>query len=323
MNYAEGTVVGARYRLDQPIGRGRAGIVWMAFDTMLHRTVAAKRVYVDPDLTGEAAEKARQTALYEARQATRVLHAAAVTVYDAVRHEGDVWVVMEYVPCRNMADFLAEHGELTPPQAAYLGRRLGAALATAHAIGITHRSVEPGNVLLCDDGGVKLTDIGLSEPPPDPAFRAPEVAKGAEPAPSSDAFSLGATLFAAVEGVPPFGEDGTGTPVVPQRSGALTGALLKMLRDDPELRPTMQDSVQALKAITKGQEVGVVPPTAPAMPTVPVLPQMVNIPAAPASQPAPRSSTRATPWAGVPRTWLLGGAAAFVVLVVVLLLLLL
>ncbi|WP_255375406.1 serine/threonine-protein kinase [Saccharomonospora sp. CUA-673] len=291
----------------------------MAFDTMLHRTVAAKRVYVDPDATGDAAEEARATALYEARQATRVLHAAAVTVFDAVRHEDDVWVVMEYVPCRNMADFLAEHGELTPQQGAYLGRRLGAALATAHAIGITHRSVEPGNVLLCDDGGVKLTDIGLSAPAPNPAFRAPEVAMGTEPVPSSDAFALGATLFAAVEGTPPFGTDGTGAPVVPQRSGPLTGALLKMLRDDPELRPTMQDTVQALKAVTKGEEVGVVPPTAPAMPAAPALPQVVNVPATPAATPA---AMRTTGPAGIPTRWLLIGAAAVAALIVLLLLLL-
>lgn len=315
MNYVEGTVVGKRYRLDQPIGRGRAGIVWLAFDTMLHRTVAAKRLYVDPTLTGEAAEHARRTALLEARQATRVVHAGAVAVYDAVQYGDDVWAVMEYVPCRNMADFLAEHGELSPQQAAYLGHRLGAALATAHAIGVTHGAVEPGNVLLCDDGGVKLTDVGLSQPPADPAYRAPELARGVEPSPASDGFSLGAMLFAAVEGVPPFGEDGTGTPVVPRRCGALTGALLKLLRDDPDLRPTMQDTVQSLRAITKGREQGLVPPTAPALPTV-VLPQVVTVPPPPPPPTAP-APTRSM------RTWLLaGGAAVLVVIVVVLLLVL-
>ncbi|MCR3719748.1 MULTISPECIES: serine/threonine-protein kinase [Prauserella salsuginis group] len=325
MNYAEGTVVGKRYRLDQPIGRGRAGIVWLAFDTMLHRTVAAKQLYIDPSLTGEAADHARRTALHEARQATRVVHAGAVAVYDAVRYESDVWAIMEYVPCRNMADFLAEHGELTPQQAAYLGHRLGAALATAHAIGVTHRAVEPGNVLLCDDGGVKLTDIGLSQPPADPAYRAPELAKGVEPSPASDGFSLGAMLFAAVEGVPPFGEDGTGTPVVPRRCGALTGALLKLLRDDPELRPTMQDTVQALRAITKGREQGLVPPTAPAMPTVPVLPQVVSVPAPP-PPPAPQrtgSMGAGSMSAGAMRTWLLVGAAAVLLVIVVVLVLVL
>lgn len=308
MNYAEGTVVGKRYRLDQPIGRGRAGIVWLAFDTMLHRTVAAKRLYLDPTLTGEAADQARRTALQEARQATRVVHAGAVAVYDAVQYGDDVWTVMEYVPCRNMADFITEHGELSPQQAAYLGHRLGAALATAHAIGVTHRAVEPGNVLLCDDGGVKLTDVGLSQPAADPAYRAPELAHGVEPSPASDGFSLGAMLFAAVEGVPPFGEDGTGTPVVPRRCGALTGALLKLLRDDPELRPTMQDTVESLRAITKGREAGLVPPTAPALPTV-MLPQVVAVPA----PPPPAESSRA----GSMRLWLLVGAAVVLVAIVV------
>lgn len=314
MNYAEGTVVGKRYRLDQPIGRGRAGIVWLAFDTMLHRTVAAKRLYIDATLTGEDADNARRAALYEARRATRVVDAGAVAVYDAVQSEDDVWAIMEYVPCRNMADFLAEHGELTPQQAAYLGHRLSAALATAHAIGVTHRAVEPGNVLLCDDGGVKLTDVGLSQPLPDPAYRAPEVARGAEPSPASDGFSLGAMLFAAVEGAAPFGEDGTGTPVVPRRCGALTGALLKLLRDDPELRPTMQDTVEALRAVTKGREEGLVPPTAPAMTTAPVLPQVVSVAAA--RSPQTPDGTRST------RTWLLVGAAAVVALVLLLVLVL-
>ncbi|PXY32264.1 serine/threonine-protein kinase [Prauserella muralis] len=278
MNDTEATLVGKRYRLDQPIGRGRAGIVWLAFDTMLHRTVAAKRAYLDPELSPDRAEQAREAALGEGRQATRVLHAGAITVFDAFRDGDDVWLVMEYVPSRNMADFLAEHGQLTPEQAAYLGVQVGSALATAHAIGIVHRAVEPGNILLADDGGVKITDIGITGGTPDPAFQAPEVAKGEPATTASDAFSLGATLFTAVEGEPPFGPDGTGAPVVPSRLDQLSGAVLKMLRDDPDLRPTMADTVAALKAVSKGQQHGFVPPTAPAMPTVPLLPRPPRVP---------------------------------------------
>ncbi|MFC4001474.1 serine/threonine-protein kinase [Prauserella oleivorans] len=311
MKYAEGALVAGRYRLDQPIGRGRAGIVWLAFDTMLHRTVAAKRLYIDPELTGDAAEQARETALNQGRQAMRVQHANAITVYDVFREGADVWLVMEYVPSRNMADFLAEYGQLTPQQAAYLGVQLGSALAAAHAIGVAHRVVEPGNVLLADDGGVKLTDIGIAGPA-DPAYQAPEVAKGEPAMPSADAFSLGATLFTAVEGVPPFGEDGTAAPVVPQHTGTLTGALLKMLRDDPDLRPTMEDTVRALKAITKNQQGGFIPPTAPAMPTVPVLPRPPRVQPPPA--PAP-SALSTSPW-----RWVLIGLGLLVALVVLFLL---
>ncbi|WP_116041333.1 serine/threonine-protein kinase [Amycolatopsis palatopharyngis] len=263
----EGTHVGGRYRLDQPIGRGRAGIVWLANDTRLHRTVAAKRLYVEPGLDPARAEQARAVALQEGRDAIRVVHPNAISVLDALRDGDDVWLVMEYVPSRNMADFLAEHGQLTPEQAAYLGIQLGSALAAAHAVGVPHRVLEPGNVLLADDGGVKITDIGISGGPPDPAYRAPEVTRGEPATAASDAFSLGATLFAAVEGAPPFGSDGTGDQAAPRRAGSLTGALLKLLRTDPGKRPTMADTVTALGAITQGRQQAFVPPTAPAMPT--------------------------------------------------------
>lgn len=294
MNDSEGALVGRRYRLDQPIGHGRAGIVWLAFDTMLHRTVAAKRLYLAADLAGAEADRAREAALGEGRQATRVVHANAISVLDAFRDGTDVWLVMEYVPSRNMADFLDEHGRLTPEQAAYLGIQVGSALASAHAIGVPHRVVEPGNILLADDGGVKITDIGIAGGPPDPAYQAPEVAKGAPATAAADAFSLGATLFAAVEGVPPFGEDGAEKLAEPHHAGPLAPAMVKLLREEADLRPTLSDTVRALKAITRGQEKGFVPPTAPAMPTVPAL-----VPTARSQQTAhqsPQGAQRPSAW---------------------------
>lgn len=298
MKGTEGTLVGRRYRLDQPIGRGRAGIVWLAFDTMLYRTVAAKRLYLPPD---RDPEQARELALREGQRSMKVTHPSAVAVYDALREDDDVWLIMEYVPSRNMADFLSEHGELTPGQAAYLGVALSSALLAAHAAGVPHAALEPGNVLLADDGGVKLTDIGFSLPPPDPAYRAPEVAKGEPATAASDAYSLGATLFTAVEGAPPFGTGGTGDPAVPQRTGPLTGALLKLLRTDPELRPTLTDTISALRAVSKGQQNGFVPPTAPAMPTVPLLPRPPRVPAQPG--PTTAASPQAARKSSLPRSW--------------------
>ncbi|WP_346055086.1 MULTISPECIES: serine/threonine-protein kinase [Amycolatopsis] len=267
----EGAVVGGRYRLDQPIGRGRAGIVWLAYDLLLHRTVAAKRMYIQPGLDPARAEQAIGTALQEGRAATRVLHNCVLTVYDVVRDGSDAWLTMEYVPSRNMADFLTEHGTLTPEQAAYLGSQLASALAAAHRAGVLHRNLEPGNVLLADDGGVKVTDIGITGSGPNPAFRAPEVTRGAPPDPAADVFSLGATLYQAVEGVPPYGEDGTGPLRQPQRAGQLTGALMKLLREDPMSRPTLADSITSFLAITQGRQTAFIPPTAPALPTVPAV----------------------------------------------------
>ncbi|PRX44033.1 serine/threonine protein kinase [Prauserella shujinwangii] len=296
MKDAEGAVVGGRYRLDMPIGRGHAGIVWMALDTLLHRTVAIKRLYLRPGLDPASAERAREAALGEGRAAMRVTHPNAITVYDVFRDGQDVWLVMEYVPSRNMTDFLAEHGTLTPEQAAFLGLQLGSALSVAHALGVPHRVIEPGNVLLADDGGVKITDIGISGAAPDPAYQAPEVLRGEPATPAADAYSLGATLFAAVEGMPPRGDDGRGDLAVPRHSGALTAAVEKLLRDEPDLRPTMNDTVSALRAITKGRRNGFVPPTAPALPTVPLLPRPPGI-VAPQLAPTPtRTRPRVPPW---------------------------
>ncbi|MEU4668922.1 serine/threonine-protein kinase [Amycolatopsis sp. NPDC023774] len=286
---SEGTIVGGRYRLDQPIGRGRAGIVWQAFDTRLFRTVAMKRMYLPVGLPPDRAEQARATVMQEGKDAARVDHASAITVYDVLPDGPDVWLVMEYIPSRGMASFLAEHGRLTPEQAASLGIMLGDAMAAIHAAGIVHRTLEPGTVLLADDGGVKLTDIGITGGGAHPAYRAPEVTRGAPASPAADVFSLGATLYTAVEGVPPFGEDGEGSERPPQNAGVLAGALRKMLRMDPTARPTMADTVAALSAITEGREqTAFIPPTAPAMPTMPVswpLPLQQSGPGQPPGQP--------------------------------------
>ena len=266
---SEGTIVGGRFRLDQPIGRGRAGIVWLAFDTRLFRTVAVKRMYLPVGLPSDRAEQARAQAMQEGKDAARIDHPCAITVFDVLPDGQDVWLVMEWIPSRSMSTFLAEHGRLTPDQAAALGIQLGATLSAIHDAGIVHRTLEPGTVLLADDGGVKLTDIGISGGGPDQAYVAPEVAQGLPPTPASDVFALGATLYTAVEGVPPFGEDGKAAERPAQNSGVLTEALHKMLRSDPLSRPTMADTVRALTAITEGRETAFIPPTAPAMPTVP------------------------------------------------------
>ncbi|WP_134731452.1 serine/threonine-protein kinase [Amycolatopsis nivea] len=267
---SEGSIVGERYRLDQPIGRGRAGIVWLAFDTRLFRTVAVKRMYLPVGLPPDRAEQARAMAMEEGKAAARIDHPCAITVYDVLPDGQDVWLVMEYIPSRGMSVFLAEHGRLTPEQAAFLGIQLGDAMASIHSAGIVHRTLEPNTVLLADDGSVKLTDIGITGGSPHAAYRAPEVTRGAPPSAAADVFSLGATLYTAVEGVPPFGDDGQSPERPPENAGPLAGALQKMLRADPAARPTMDDTVHALKAITVGREqTAFIPPTAPALPTLP------------------------------------------------------
>ncbi|MEU0794601.1 serine/threonine-protein kinase [Amycolatopsis sp. NPDC005961] len=283
---SEGTIVGGRFRLDQPIGRGRAGIVWLAFDTRLFRTVAMKRMYL-PVGAGERAEQARAGAMQEGKDAARIEHPSAIKVFDVLPDGQDVWLVMEYIPSRSMATFLAEHGRLTPDQAAQLGIQLGNALSAIHTAGFVHRTLEPGTVLLADDGGVKLTDIGISGGGPHAAYVAPEVARGLPPTPAADVFSLGATLYTSVEGVPPFGEDGQSSERPAQNAGVLTAALRKMLRPDPTTRPTMADTVRSLSAITEGRETAFIPPTNPGIPPPP--PPPFNPGLAAAAPPMPSS----------------------------------
>lgn len=263
----EGTLIGGRYRLSQPIGRGRSGFVWLAQDTRVQRTVTAKPVA--PSRTNSFAQAANAMALavQHARHATELKHPSAVSVYDVVVDINGAWLIMEYVPSRTMSDFLAGHGKLDPADVIPLGTQLAAALAAAHEIGLLHRAVEPANVLLADDGGVQITDFGTGMMHPDPAYRAPEVSAGGAPTRASDVFSLGATLFYAAEGVTPFGPHGTdpgpplartpgfsGTlsPSSPDPAAELSHVLLRMLSADPALRPTMAGIWQALSTISEG-----------------------------------------------------------------------
>lgn len=264
-------LIGGRYRLSQPIGRGRSGFVWIAQDTRVQRTVTAKPIAPSRASSFALAANAMALAVQHARHATELKHPSAVSVYDVVVDVNGVWLIMEYVPARTMSDFLAGHGKLDPADVVSLGIQLAAALAAAHEIGLLHRAVEPANVLLADDGGVQITDFGTGMMQPDPAYRAPELITGGVPTRASDVFSLGATLFYAVEGVTPFGPHGTdpGPPLTrtPEFSGtlfptaspasstpaaALSHVLLRMLSADPALRPTMPGIWQALKAISDG-----------------------------------------------------------------------
>src|SRR5690606_29287892 len=141
----EGTLIGERYRLTQPIAQGRAGSVWIAQDTRVNRTVVAKPVAL-------RSPQDASFALEQAKHAARLRHRCAVTVYDVLAEGPRVWIVSEYVPSRSMADFLDGHGRLAFADTAMLGTQVSAAVAAAHEIGLLHRAIEPSNVLLADDG---------------------------------------------------------------------------------------------------------------------------------------------------------------------------
>ncbi|HTJ68338.1 MAG TPA: serine/threonine-protein kinase [Actinospica sp.] len=263
--------IAGRYRQISRVGGGAMGVVWRAHDEVLGRTVAVKLLRGSIGLSSSQIEQAHSRARREARIAARLQHPHAVTVHDVVEHEGRPCLVMEYVPSRSLAQILADGEVLEANVVARFGAQVASALIAAHQAGIVHRDIKPGNILLADDGGedgvggvggvAKLTDFGISRAIDDvtltatgemlgtPAYISPEVARGGGADPASDVFSLGATLYAAVEGVPPFGTGPTPMAVVmriangevrrPEQSGALIDTLMWMLSHDPADRPTM------------------------------------------------------------------------------------
>ena len=211
-----GRVIAGRYRLQAPIGRGAMGVVWRARDQLLDRDVAVKEVKIADTLTDQERANAYQRTLREAKTAARLNHPAVVTVYDVAEDEGRPWIVMQLVNAQSLDQVLASSGPLSPRRAAEMGRQLLSALSVAHSAGVMHRDVKPSNVLLGHDDRAVLTDFGIATFQGDPkltqtgmvmgspGFTAPERIRGEDASPASDLWSLGATLFAAVEGHGPF-----------------------------------------------------------------------------------------------------------------------
>ncbi|MQA88235.1 MAG: protein kinase, partial [Streptosporangiales bacterium] len=212
---AGGRLVGGRYRLEEPLGRGGMGIVWRGRDELLGRAVSVKEVLLPPGLSAQEQDVLYRRTLREARAAARLDHPNVVLVYDVVEENGRPWIVMELVRARSLGDVIREDGPLPPHQVAEIGQHVLAALRAAHGAGVLHRDVKPSNVLLADDGRVVLTDFGVAAVEGDatltgsgtllgsPAYIAPERARGARATAASDLWALGATLYAAVEGRPP------------------------------------------------------------------------------------------------------------------------
>ena len=264
-------LIAGRYRLVNRIASGGMGIVWQAWDELLQRPVALKQLRPQPGLSDAETELTSQRAMREARITARLHHQHAVPVYDVVEYDGQPCLIMQYLPSTSLQTIVNDRGPVPPSEAARIGGQVAAALAAAHAAGIVHRDVKPGNVLITEDGSAKITDFGISHALGDttltstgmvtgtPAYLAPEVARGDESDFSSDVFSLGATLYAATEGVPPFGNDQNPMAVLhkvasgqvnpPQHSGPLTPLLQRMLAADPAARPPMIDVAHTLTAL--------------------------------------------------------------------------
>ncbi|GAA0457209.1 hypothetical protein Ade02nite_06230 [Paractinoplanes deccanensis] len=263
-------LVAGRYRLGEPVGAGGMGRVWRARDEMLDRDVAVKE-FVPPEwMSDEERVRLRDRTLREARSAGRLNHPHVVRIYDVVHADGLPWIVMEYVPSRSLHQVIQDDGPYSPATTARIGLAVLDALTAAHRAGVLHRDVKPHNVLIGHDGRVVLTDFGLATFMDDgsvtgpglivgsPQYVSPERARDGTSTPESDLWSLGATLYAAVEGRSPYARENamatlmalaTEEPDPPARAGMLGPVLTGLLKHEPAARLTAPEVERRLRMI--------------------------------------------------------------------------
>ncbi|MFF2045125.1 serine/threonine-protein kinase [Kitasatospora sp. NPDC058170] len=324
MTATNGDLIGGRYRLLELIGQGGMGRVWRGRDETLGRDVAVKEVLLPPGVTDEQRNELVQRVLREARAAARLNHPGIITVHDVVEHEGAPLIVMEYVVGTSLAAEIARDGALPVRRVAEIGVAMLKALQRAHAVGIVHRDLKPDNVLLMDDR-VIITDFGIAHMTDattaltrtgavigTPAYMAPEQLEGRPPAAANDLWSLGATLYSAVEGEAPFSATTfsalciavvTQAPRTPLRAGALIPVLAALLTKDPAQRATAEQALAALEHLVHTGEAAVLPtPTEVSRPAPPAAPPAgyQAYPSYPSTAPAHLAAPAAWPPAPAP-----------------------
>ncbi|TKK90231.1 serine/threonine protein kinase [Herbidospora galbida] len=283
------TLLAGRYRLLSRIGQGGMGAVWRAVDELLRQEVAVKEVLLPRDLDEPQRAEMRERTLREARAAARLRsHPSIVTVHDVVLEDGRPWIIMELVRGRSLQALLRKEGRQTPERVAAIGVTMLDALTAAHTMGILHRDVKPGNVMVTDDERVLLTDFGIASVAGDvnltqtgsvsgsPGYIAPERLRGEPDGPPSDLWSLAATLYTAVEGNAPFHRDNPAAvmaavlmhePHPMRRAGPLGQVLMAMLDKDPVRRMPAGHAAALLRDVAAGSGGfgGAAPKTAPSM----------------------------------------------------------
>ncbi|MFI0482496.1 serine/threonine-protein kinase [Actinomadura sp. 9N215] len=276
MSQSERLVLATRYRLISEIGQGANGTVWRGHDELLDRAVAIKELRLPEDLTEDDRVVFYRRTLREARAPAQLRTHSIVEVYDVVIEQGRPWIVMEMIEAPSLEQLIERSGPLPPERVAHIGRALLEALSTAHKAGIVHRDLKPSNVIL-DGDRVVLTDFGLAFSTGSasltktghfmgsPAYVAPEVAAGEKATPRSDLWSLGATLFAALEGHPPFERENVmatlsalaneSTPS-PQNAGVLGPVIVGLLEKNPTRRLSHARAVDRLERAVAGPRSG-------------------------------------------------------------------
>ena len=272
-------VIAGRYEVVRSIGSGGMGTVWLCRDTVLGREVAVKQIGALP---GDPAAAAR--AMREARIAASLNDAHAVGVFDVVDENDSHWLVMEYVEGQSLAEKIRDEGALPPVQVAAIGSAVASALSRAHERGIVHRDIKPGNILIDQAGTPKISDFGIARAHTDdqltqtgfmtgtPGYLSPELARGGDPNAATDVWALGATLYYAVEGQPPYESQanplatlqaiarGDARPM--EQAGPLGGAIAAMMDQDAERRWDMATASERLGRIAAGDTTMTLPPGA-------------------------------------------------------------
>ena len=307
-------MIAGRYTLGREIGRGGAGVVHLAHDEVLGRTVAIKRIGLLPGTTDQDVERAER----EARIAAGITHPHVVSVLDLVKDADCYWLVMEHVRGRTLSELVAAEGPMDPARAAGILAQAADGLVQAHRAGIVHRDVKPSNILVSDDDLTKLGDFGIARGASDaaltvtgevtgsPAYLAPEVASGSPATAQSDVWSLGATLHHAVVGTAPYDVSDNvmgglyrivhdDPPRLPP-DHPMAGVLARTMVKNPDQRWSAERVRDELRRIARGTPD---PESTARMETVPVEPAPVPTPdPTPVAAPAPARTTgrRRTPW---------------------------
>jgi serine/threonine protein kinase len=296
-----------RYALETPIGRGGMGVVWRARDVVLGREVAVKEVLFPASMPDAERRPTQARVMREARAAARLNHQGAVALYDVVTDEGGVFIVMELVEAPTLTELVRVQGPLAPERVAEIGAQLASVLESAHRSGIVHRDVKPDNVLVPQAGTAKLADFGVASLAGDPrltttglvvgspAYMAPEQAQGEPTGPPADFWALGATLYFAVEGRPPF-DTGSAmatlaavvneAPQPMRRAGPLAPLITALLAKDPGSRPSGPKVRAWLSWLLT---------VAPSSPTTAILPTQKPSRAGPLTPPPSTSEPTGTP----------------------------
>jgi serine/threonine protein kinase len=265
---SENRHIAGRYRLRRVLGTGGMGTVWLADDEFLVRPAAIKEFTLPDEVMDTAAANA--WVLSEARAAAQVSHPAVVSVYDLAVEDGRLWIVMEALSGQTLAHAIRKQGRLDPEEVLPIAVQLLEALQAIHGKGIIHRDVKPSNVQLSGESRVVLTDFGLAcgggkvrpikpgQVVGSPPYMAPESIEVGRFGPASDLFSLGVTLYAAVEGRQPFDERSTFStlhavkneaPPPARHAGCLRPVIDGLLTKDPAARLSLSDAHDYLSAV--------------------------------------------------------------------------